>query len=58
MDTDVTATTAIELHIVDLGCTCCADLVLEAVRATAGVVGAELDYRSGALNVQMTTASR
>jgi Cu2+-exporting ATPase len=58
MDTDVTAPTAIELHIVDLGCTCCADLVLEAVRATAGVVGAELDYPSGALKVQLTTASR
>jgi Cu2+-exporting ATPase len=49
--------TVIELHIVDLGCTCCADIVLKAVRAVPGVAGAELDYRSGALRVQLDPAT-
>jgi Cu2+-exporting ATPase len=53
MDTDVTAATTVALHIVDLGCTCCADLVLKAVRAAPGVAGAELDYHSGVLTVQL-----
>jgi Cu2+-exporting ATPase len=57
MDTDVTSTTAVELRTVGLGCTCCAELVLEAVRAVPGVAGAALDYQSGALTVQLNTAT-
>jgi Cu2+-exporting ATPase len=57
MDTDITTTTAVPLHIADLGCTCCVDLVLEAVRAIPGVAKAELDYHSGVMTVQLADAT-
>jgi Cu2+-exporting ATPase len=43
----------IELQIVDLGCTCCAEAVLEAVHAVPGVAHAKLDYQSNRLTVEI-----
>ena len=56
MDTTLTSTTVVELPIIDLDCTCCADTVVQAVRAVPGVARAELDYPSGVLTVQLDTA--
>jgi P-type Cu2+ transporter len=42
-----------ESRVVDLRCTCCADQVLEAVRAIPGVGNAALDYPSGRLSVEL-----
>jgi Cu2+-exporting ATPase len=49
--------TVIQFRIVDLDCTCCADIVLDSVRAVPGVAGAELDYRSGTLTLQLEVAA-
>ncbi|HEX6657242.1 MAG TPA: heavy metal translocating P-type ATPase, partial [Ilumatobacter sp.] len=40
----------------DLRCTCCAQDVLEAVRALEGVRSADLDYRQGELRVELNPA--
>jgi P-type Cu2+ transporter len=47
-----TATLAVE----DLRCTCCANDVLDAVRALDGVRSAELDYQQAALRVEYDSA--
>lgn len=44
---------ASDLQIVGLACPCCADEVVKATRAVAGVVAADLDYRSGILRVRL-----
>jgi P-type Cu2+ transporter len=44
------------LVVEDLRCTCCAEKVLDAVRALEGVRSAELDYQSGELRVRYDAA--
>jgi copper chaperone CopZ len=43
----------IKLQIVHLRCRCCADIVLDAVRAIPGVGQTELDYPSARLTVEL-----
>jgi Cu2+-exporting ATPase len=45
-----------EVLVEDLRCTCCANDVLNGVRALEGVSSAELDYQSGALRVDYDSA--
>jgi Cu2+-exporting ATPase len=47
------ALTTIELEVLDLRCSCCAEAVLNAVRAVRGVATAELDYQTSRLAVEL-----
>src|SRR4051794_27994822 len=45
--------TTVQLQVLELRCTCCAEAVLDAVRALPGITRPELDYQSGRLTVDL-----